>query len=51
MSEAAVKGRWQPQEASELRRRALLPVAPAWAWDDLMCAPHYMQALETLSLL
>ena len=51
MSEAAVKGRWQPQEASELRRRALLPVAPAWAWDDLMCAPQYMQALETLSLL
>lgn len=51
MSEAAVKGRWQPQEASELRRRALLPTAPAVAWDDLMRSPAYIQALEMLSVL
>lgn len=51
MSEAAVKGRWQPQEASELRRRALLPTAPAVAWDDLMRSPTYIQALEMLALL
>ncbi|MDO4794930.1 MAG: beta-N-acetylhexosaminidase [Brachymonas sp.] len=51
MSEAAVKGRWQPQEASELRRRALLPTAPAVAWDDLMRSPAYIQALEMLALL
>ena len=51
MAEAAVKGRWQPQEMSELRRRALLPAAPALAWDDLVRSPHYMQALEMLSVL
>jgi beta-N-acetylhexosaminidase len=51
LSEAAVKGRWQPQEASEQRRRALLPAAPAVAWDELMCSAPYMQALEMLSVL
>ena len=51
LSEAAVKGRWQPQEVSEQRRRALLPAAPAVAWDELMCSAPYMQALEMLSVL
>ncbi len=51
MSEAAVKGHWQPQEASELRRRALLPAAPALGWDELMCSPGYIQALELMALL
>lgn len=51
MSEAAVKGRWQPSEASEERRRALLPAAPALNWDDLMRSPRYIQALEVMTTL
>ena len=49
LSEAAVKGRWQPQEASEQRRRALLPTAPALPWDALMRSNAYIQALEAIA--
>jgi beta-N-acetylhexosaminidase len=45
MTEAQVKGHWEPLEASELRRVALLPVRPGLAWDELMCEPAYMHAL------
>ncbi|MEI7786439.1 MAG: beta-N-acetylhexosaminidase [Betaproteobacteria bacterium] len=45
MSEAQLKGQWQPLEASELRRQALLPVRPALVWDDLMLEPAYLHAL------
>lgn len=38
------------KEASEQRRRALLPAAPAVAWDELMLCP-LQQALEMLSVL
>src|SRR5450830_649744 len=45
LTEAQLKGAWQPQEASEERRRALLPQTPALPWDDLMLRPDYMHAL------
>ncbi|MDO9165507.1 MAG: beta-N-acetylhexosaminidase [Rhodoferax sp.] len=45
LTEAQLKGGWQPLEASEQRRLALLPRTPATAWDDLMVQPDYMQAM------
>ena len=45
LTEAQVKGEWQVSDASELRRRALLPVTPAVEWDALMVQPDYMHAL------
>jgi len=48
LAEAQLKGRWQPREASEARRRALLPSAPAPEWDALMCSEVYQRALTLL---
>jgi beta-N-acetylhexosaminidase len=48
LAEAQVKGRWQPREASEQRRVALLPTTPAMPWDVLMAHPDYMHALDLL---
>lgn len=48
LTEAQVKGGWQPHEASEQRRLALLPRTPAMAWDDLMVQPDYMHALDQI---
>jgi beta-N-acetylhexosaminidase len=48
LAEAQVKRQWEPSEASEQRRLALLPTAPAPAWDDLMRQPSYIQALRLL---
>ena len=45
LTEAQLKGAWQPLEASEERRRALLPQTPAVPWDVLMLRPDYMHAL------
>ncbi len=45
LAEAQVKGQWQPEEASEARRRALLPIAPSPDWDELITQPAYVQAL------
>ena len=45
MAEALLKGEWEAQEASELRRLALLPTTPAHEWDELMVLPAYMHAL------
>lgn len=45
LTEAQLKGQWQPDEASEARRQALLPTTPALDWDALMTQPAYMQAL------
>jgi beta-N-acetylhexosaminidase len=45
LTEAQLKGWWQPQEASEERRLALRPATPAPEWDDLMVSPAYMQAI------
>ena len=48
MTEAQIKGRWHPLEASEERRRALLPLLAAPEWDALMVRPDYMHALSLL---
>jgi beta-N-acetylhexosaminidase len=49
MTEAQLKGDWQPMDASEERRLALLPPTAALQWDDLMVQPHYMQALDWIA--
>ena len=46
LTEAQVRGHWQPQEASDERRRALLALTPAPEWDDLMVQHDYMRALS-----
>lgn len=46
VTEAQLKGDWQPLEASAERRRALLARTPAPAWDDLMVQQDYMHALS-----
>lgn len=46
LAEAQVRQTWVPEEASELRRRQLLPAAPARDWDTLMRTPAYLQALS-----
>ena len=48
LTEAQLKGDWQPLEASEERRCALLPRSAAPAWDALMVQPDYMRALDWL---
>lgn len=48
LSEAQLKGWWEPSDASEQRRAQLLPKAKALAWDDLMYSAAYQQALEYL---
>jgi beta-N-acetylhexosaminidase len=48
LTEAQLKGQWQPSDASEERRHALLPAVPALDWDALMVSPSYMQALDWL---
>ena len=48
LERAAATGHWQPDEASESRRLALLPATPPSPWDDLMCDAAYLQALECL---
>jgi beta-N-acetylhexosaminidase len=45
MTQAQLKGAWEPLESSEERRLALLPTKPAVLWDDLMLEPAYMHAL------
>ncbi len=48
LTEAQVKGQWSASEASEQRRRALLPQQSASDWDTLMVSPSYMRALDWL---
>jgi len=48
LSEAQLKGRWQAEEASEARRRALLPATLAPDWEALMVSPAYMHALDLI---
>lgn len=45
MTEAQLKGGWEPLEASEARRLALLPSKPSPTWDELMLEPAYMHAV------
>jgi beta-N-acetylhexosaminidase len=49
MAEAQLKGRWEPSEASEQRRLALLPASAALSWQELMVYPHYIAALECVA--
>jgi beta-N-acetylhexosaminidase len=46
LAQAQRQGTWQASDASEQRRLALLPVAPALPWDTLMAHPDYMRALD-----
>jgi beta-N-acetylhexosaminidase len=48
LAEAQLKGAWQPSEASEQRRIALLPATPTLPWDTLMAQADYMHALDLL---
>ncbi len=48
LTEAQLKGQWQPLQASEERRMALLPTCRATPWDELMVQPAYMRALDLL---
>ena len=46
LSEAQVKGQWQPNERSDERRLALLPHQGGQDWDALMVQADYMHALD-----
>jgi len=48
MTEAQVRGHWQPDDRADARRLALLPQTPATDWDELMVSPAYMHALDLL---
>jgi beta-N-acetylhexosaminidase len=48
MSQAQLQGQWQPLQASELRRLALLPVRPGLGWDELVQEPAYLHALSLM---
>ena len=49
LTEAQLKGDWQPLDASEDRRLALVPNTPAPEWDALMVQPQYMHALDWIA--
>ena len=51
MAAAWACGRWQPSDASEMRRQALLPRQAALDWDALMQDARYQQALAMLATL
>ncbi|MDR0274874.1 MAG: beta-N-acetylhexosaminidase [Burkholderiaceae bacterium] len=48
LAQAQITGRWQPSQASEARRRALLPRQSAHYWESLMRQPRYLHALTLL---
>lgn len=48
LAKARKRGEWDPSEASESRRLALLPRSPAPSWDALMGDPEYIHALDLL---
>lgn len=48
LTEGLLKNRWQANDASEQRRRALLPTHSPLAWDALMTHPAYVRALDLL---
>jgi beta-N-acetylhexosaminidase len=48
LTEALVKGQWQPLDASEERRLTLLPTHAATPWDELMVQHAYMQSLDLI---
>jgi beta-N-acetylhexosaminidase len=48
LARAWKRGEWKPNEVSEQRRLALLPLTPPASWDALMTEPKYMRALQLL---
>ena len=48
LTEAQLKGQWQPLDASEERRLSLLPTGAATPWDQLMVQHAYMQSLDLI---
>jgi beta-N-acetylhexosaminidase len=48
LTERLVKNQWHASDASEQRRRALLPTTSPLAWDALMTLPAYLRALDLL---
>jgi beta-N-acetylhexosaminidase len=48
LAEVQLKGGWEASEASEQRRLALLPSAPAKEWEELMTDPGYRHALDLI---
>ena len=48
LADAAARGDWQPDPASEARRLDLLPQTAPLTWDELMHASTYQRALERL---
>lgn len=48
LAEAALAGRWEPDDASERRRIDLLPQTEPLPWDELMHDARYQHALERL---
>lgn len=48
LEHARDSGAWQPDSASEARRRTLLARGPALAWDDLQADARYRQARALL---
>lgn len=48
LTKAQKSGEWLAREASEARRIALLPQAPALDWDSLMVSERYQSALNLL---
>jgi beta-N-acetylhexosaminidase len=48
LTEALLKNQWHASDASEQRRRALLPTHLPLAWDALMTHPAYLRALDLL---
>ncbi|RYZ06723.1 MAG: beta-N-acetylhexosaminidase [Comamonadaceae bacterium] len=51
LERAAASGALAPDEAREARRQALLPTAPAPAWDDLQAGRRYRHAQGLLAQL
>ena len=49
LTEAQVRGQWQPCEVSDGRRLSLLPKQAAIDWEDLMVQSAYMHALDWLA--
>ena len=47
-ADAPRNGRWRPNASSELRRRSLLPKAPAADWSNMMRSSTYLSAVEIL---
>ncbi len=48
LKQALRRGKWSASQASDERRRSLLPRTAAHPWDELMLRPEYIQALDLI---